>query len=76
MALTRRPYFALLLGDLDGWRPPPATLRSDHLEALRTQMGPEGAALVYLWCVEDRNAVPPVHVLQPRRGWYVADEAC
>src|SRR4051812_13768970 len=28
-----------------------------------------------LWYVEDGNAVPPVHVLQPRRGRYVTADA-
>jgi hypothetical protein len=75
LAATRRPYFILLLGDRYGWRPLPATVTSARFELLRAAMTGQDAELVELWYVEDRNTVPPVYRLQPRRGRYTADDA-
>jgi hypothetical protein len=72
LAATPRPYFVLLLGDRYGWRPPPATVPASQFELLRGRMAGGDAELVDLWHVEDRNAVPPVYRLQPRRGRYAA----
>jgi NACHT domain- and WD repeat-containing protein len=73
--MTRRPNFLLLLGDRYGWRPPPATVPAADFERLRKRMAADAAGLVDLWYVEDRNAVPSVYQLQPRRRAYTADEA-
>jgi hypothetical protein len=71
---TPRPNFVLLLGERYGWRPLPAWVRADELEAMRPHLEPEAAALVGSWYREDRNAVPAEYRLQPRAGEF-AEEA-
>jgi hypothetical protein len=75
LAVTRRPYLMLLLGDRYDWRPPPATVTGACSEQLRAAMADQDAQLVDLWYVEDRNAVPSVYRLQPRRGRYIMEDA-
>ncbi|MEK6409089.1 MAG: AAA family ATPase [Acidobacteriota bacterium] len=72
-----RPNFIVLLGDRYGWRPLPAEIPANELEAILPRVTPEERELL-LWTDQqpennkgwyrcDDNAKPPVYRLQPRR---------
>jgi NACHT domain- and WD repeat-containing protein len=66
--ITPRPNFIVLLGDRYGWRPLPPEIPTDEFERLRTVIpAMEEKALLEEHYRRDDNAVPPVHVLQPRK---------
>jgi NACHT domain- and WD repeat-containing protein len=65
---TPRPNFILLLGERYGWRPLPPRIPASELEAIRPHLDPHASGLVEAWYREDRNAVPPEHLLRPREG--------
>ena len=72
--VTRRPNFLLLLGDRYGARLLPSAIDGDSFLRLRARLSAGAARLVDRWYLEDQNSLPPVFVLQPRRGPYEAND--
>jgi hypothetical protein len=72
--VTRRPNFLLLLGDRYGARPLPSAIEGDSFRRVHVRLSEDDARIVDRWYLEDRNAVPSVFVLQPRRGPYQASD--
>jgi WD40 repeat protein len=65
--VTPRPNFIVLLGDRYGWRPLPEEIPAIEFEEIERRVTDDDIkALLTTWCRRDDNAVPPVHVLQPR----------
>ncbi|KOV93334.1 hypothetical protein ADL04_27545 [Streptomyces sp. NRRL B-3648] len=71
--ITRRPNFLVLLGQRYGARPAPPRIDAAMFRRLCARLTAEQGRLVNRWYVEDRNHVPAVFVLQPRRGGYRDD---
>ena len=68
---TPRPNFIVLLGDRYGWRPLPAEIPAQEFEEIERRVtDKDDKALLAQWYRRDDNAVPPVHVLQPRTREY------
>ncbi len=66
--ITPRPNFIILLGNRYGWRPLPAEIPEAEYRLIEAGVtAPDAAQLLNAWYRCDRNAVPPVYALQPRR---------
>ncbi len=63
-----KPNFLVLLGDRYGWRPLPEAIRSDLFTCLAASIQEHGDLFAKAYR-EDRNAIPPAHILQPRDTW-------
>ena len=70
-----RPNFVILLGNRYGWRPLPYAIPSDEFDQLYAFVLPADQGALLTWYRRDDNAIPPVHILQPRTGEYEAYEA-
>ncbi len=64
----------LLCSDRYGTCPLPPTLAAEPFRRLHARLAGSDAERADRWYHKDRNAVPPVFVLQPRRGPYLRDE--
>src|SRR5512137_1345043 len=64
--VSPRPNFIILLGDRYGWRPLPCEIPADEFENVLSHIPSAEHALVRTWYRRDENAVPAVHLLQPR----------
>ncbi|XP_072034434.1 NACHT domain- and WD repeat-containing protein 1-like [Amphiura filiformis] len=67
--LSMGPCFVGFLGNKYGYRPFPPIIPSSEFKKLRQlvqgDVDPEAISLLDEWFLQDTNAVPPVHVLQP-----------
>ncbi|XP_038079386.1 NACHT domain- and WD repeat-containing protein 1-like isoform X1 [Patiria miniata] len=68
--LSMGPHFVGFLGNKYGYRPLPPVVESAHFEKLTCSVQslgvePDESQLLANWYVQDTNATPPVHVLQP-----------
>ncbi len=67
-AETPRPNFLVLLGDRYGWEPLPDEIAADEFARIVSAVSnPSDADLLDTWYPLDRNGVPPVRYLRPRR---------
>lgn len=71
---TKRPNFLLLMGDRYGWQPLPSDVPVNEWDVLFSRVAPEDQTALREWYFRDDNAVPPVYVLQPRRGKFEEDD--
>ncbi len=72
--LSPRPSFLALVGDRYGWCPLPTAIPVEEFVLIKQNVpGPEDIDLICRWYRMDRNAVPPMWVLQPRDGRYIDD---
>jgi WD40 repeat protein len=68
------PNFLFLLGDRYGWRPLPTSIPADEFDRILERLRSDDAAdervppLLEHWYPLDRNAIPAVRRLRPRRG--------
>jgi hypothetical protein len=66
--VSRRPNFIALLGDRYGSRPLPAEIPEAEFRQLETAItDPKDRALLDSWYKHDKNALPAVYCLQPRK---------
>jgi len=66
---TRRPNMIVLLGDRYGWQPLPYSITVAEFVILLDQItSTDDRDLLSQWYKLDKNAVPPLYVLQPREG--------
>ena len=72
--VSPRPNFIILLGNRYGWRPLPSEIPADEYDVLLDFVPENEKSLVGQWYLEDANAVPPVYLLQPRTGEFIAPE--
>jgi voltage-gated potassium channel Kch/tetratricopeptide (TPR) repeat protein len=68
--MTPKPNFLVLVGKDYGWIPLPAVIPEDELKD-HLRENPSG--IVSRWYKLDKNAVPPVYVLQRRHGDFLKD---
>lgn len=68
-----RPNFLILAGDRYGWCPLPARFPEVDFEGLCGALAGPEQALLRAWYRRDTNAVPPVWLLVPRLGEFLAD---
>ncbi len=79
-AMTPRPNFIILLGDRYGWQPIPEEIPGNEFKQIKEVIkkhrkdfdriaeevsGLNAEEILGKWYKEDKNAVPPVHILQP-----------
>jgi WD40 repeat protein len=64
--LSPKPNFIILLGDKYGWQPIPERIPNPEMELMLRELFPDDKSFITSWYREDRNAVPPEYVLQPR----------
>jgi hypothetical protein len=62
------PFFLALLGDRAGWHPLTEEIPAAEWRRLLATMDGDARATVRRWYRRDRNAIPPVLVLQSREG--------
>ena len=66
---TRKPNFLLILGDRYGTSPLPPIIDAETFGTLRSRLTDDAARhVVDRWYLKDDNSVPPVFVLQTKRG--------
>lgn len=65
--MSPRPNFLVLLGDRYGWQPLPARIPVTEMEQIESRLEGEDLKLLQKWYQRDDNAVPPEHLLQPRK---------
>ena len=72
--ISHRPNFLFLLGNRYGWRPLPEEISVEEFHTLEQAAAQipgsadkSAVAVLREWYREDRNAVPPVYLLQSRR---------
>ena len=78
--VTPRPNFIILLGDRYGWQPIPEEIPENEFKQIKEVIkknkkdfdgideevsGFNAEELLDKWYKEDKNAIPPVHILQP-----------
>jgi len=78
--ITPKPNFIILLGDRYGWQPTPEEIPENEFKQIKEVIkkqkkdfdgiaeevsGFNAEELLDNWYKEDKNAVPPVHILQP-----------
>jgi hypothetical protein len=68
--LSPKPNFIILLGDKYGWQPVPDKIPSSEMDEIRTCLTDKEKKDINDWYIEDKNALPPEFVLQPRGEGY------
>ena len=73
--LSPRPNFAILIGDRYGWEPVPARIALAHWRRLVAAAAPADRKILRAaYRGPDRNALPPVYHLNPRKGSWAENE--
>jgi len=71
-AISKRPNFVALLGNRYGWQPLPDKILLHEFEAIckSSMIHSDNIRKLNKWYKLDKNAIPPVYCLMPRKGLF------